>query len=159
MASGQIRGHEAPGELGGTSPPLLEAWLARHLICFLRKHLPLETGWIVNEDSVSCTLGPVFYTRVTRSRSESTSQFTALALNKPSSSTSSSSPPLLLFLIAVFIRPFFAFFWRPTSPPAPELPAVLKSLGASPALASACCDGQAAAHALLCSSPFLASAW
>ena len=92
MASGQIRGHEAPGELGGTSPPLLEAWLARHLICFLRKHLPLETGWIVNEDSVSCTLGPVFYTWVTRSRSESTSQFTVLALNKPSSSTSSSSP-------------------------------------------------------------------
>ena len=37
------------------------------------------------------TAGPVSYTWVARSRSESTSQFTALALNKPSSSSSSSS--------------------------------------------------------------------
>ena len=37
------------------------------------------------------TAGPVSYTWVARSRSESTSQFTALALNKPSSSFSSSS--------------------------------------------------------------------
>jgi len=37
------------------------------------------------------TAGPVSYTWVARSRSESTSQFTASALNKPSSSSSSSS--------------------------------------------------------------------
>ena len=37
------------------------------------------------------TAGPVSYTWVARSRSESTPQFTALALNKPSSSSSSSS--------------------------------------------------------------------
>ena len=37
------------------------------------------------------TAGSVSYTWVARSRSESTSQFTALALNKPSSSSAPSS--------------------------------------------------------------------
>ena len=44
------------GEQGGTSPVLVEAWLARHIICFMRRHLPLSTGWIINEHTLSCEL-------------------------------------------------------------------------------------------------------
>ena len=51
--------------------------------------------------------GPVSYTWVARSRSESTSQFTASALNKLSSSSSSSSSYtfLLLLLLIELLRP------------------------------------------------------
>ena len=57
---------------------------------------------------VLCDSTSIFYTRVAQSRSESTSQFTALALNKLSSSSSFSS--FSFSSVAVMVRKFVLFF-------------------------------------------------
>ena len=83
--------------------PLRGSW-ANLLLSFLiktnvRQHSHRAVQRAVPPPPPRSTAGPVSYAWVARSRSESTSQFTALALNKPSSSSysSASSSSLCVF--------------------------------------------------------------